>query len=96
MHPAKFLNTDWVDIKELRKFIKLQSPKVPQSVASTGGGSSYRQSSPDTNLVHVKPDPNMCFLPNLTIPIKKEDVDRSQHVVMLWLKLGKLERVLEE
>ena len=41
-------------------------------MVSTGGNSGLRSSPPDANLARVKPDPDACFLPDLTTPIKKE------------------------
>jgi hypothetical protein len=64
-----------VDILELRKFLKhhWQSSQTPKSMVSTGGSSGVGCSSPDaTNLACVKPDPDACFLPDLSNPIKKE------------------------
>jgi hypothetical protein len=80
LHPAKFLNTDWVDIQELKEFLKDQSlaPQIPksesESAVSTGGSSDLWCSLPPdaTNPARVKPDPDACFLPDLSNPIKKE------------------------
>lgn len=44
-------------------------------MVSTGGNSGLRSSPPDANLARVKPDPDACFLPDLTTPIKKEPQD---------------------
>jgi hypothetical protein len=35
-HPGKFLNTDWVDTKELKEFLKDQSPQTSKSGVSNG------------------------------------------------------------
>ena len=56
-------------MQDLREFLKDKSPQTPKSAVSrlsTGG------SSDATNLAHVKPDPDACFLPDMSNPIKKE------------------------
>ena len=64
-----------MDIKELREFLKDQSPQIPKSAVSTGGSSGLGCFSPNaTNPARVKPEPDACLMPDsdLSNPIKKE------------------------
>lgn len=69
-----------MDIQELKAYLKDQSTKTAKSAVSTGGSSGLGHSPPPlplpladaTNSAHVKPDPDACFLPDLSNPIKKE------------------------
>ncbi|KIM35658.1 hypothetical protein M413DRAFT_326599 [Hebeloma cylindrosporum] len=72
-HPAKFLNADWVDLKELKEFINQQSPSTPFSVVSAS--SSPGPPRLDANHTRVKEDPDACFLPDLKTPIKEEPIN---------------------
>lgn len=65
-----------MDIQELKAYLKDQSSKTAKSAVSTGGSSGLGHSPPPladaTNSARVKPDPDACFLPDLSNPIKKE------------------------
>lgn len=66
-------------MQDLREFLlKDKSPQSSKSAVSTGGSSGLGCSSPDAttgNPARVKPDPDACFLPDMSnpsYPIKKE------------------------
>ena len=75
LHPAKFLDANWVDLKGLKKFISQQSHPVPLSMVLPGNNLPRCSLPLNVNPTHVKHDPDTCFLPNWVPPIKEEPLD---------------------
>jgi hypothetical protein len=72
-----------VDIKELKEFLKDQSPQTSKSGVSNGLGCfSPPDHDPDASNppARVKPDPDAYVSPDLSNPIKKELLDPSLDV----------------